>query len=336
MMFMNNEIFQVDLKLFEERLEPVTEEILQFYVDFMGIEVPPAFSVPPIEFSDAEKVLQLGVRPSYNLLLRKIGRLKTVLANGGMSDIRYQNSFDLLNQIKSFIENCQDDFADKDFDEIDKLWLQLKQEIIASKSKDAQLEQFVNELKIIMVALYYRPYTFVVSGDYSHEKHKIWLYVNNIEKRLKQEPDLAFIPVQQLLECMLAHELFHCLHFMSLEEACLAADTTLVKQLNPVGQTGVRRSQSLQKRKTVLESLAKYFECSFAKAKGYHAYVAHEKLGFRGRRRHYPAWPYAGAKGLLEGEHKAAFLQAFMASVNIKQGRGFVEAYGIIDKVNEL
>lgn len=72
----------------------------------------------------------------------------------------------------------------------------------------------------------------------------------------------------------------------------------------------------------------------YAKERSFALYADYELEGFTRRRKHYPAWPYAGAKELIRENNYNAFRMALQASVDIKQGRGFADAYDIIDKAN--
>lgn len=317
--------FENEVDLFENRIDTATESIIKHWVSFTGLKVPRSYVLPPIELSKTEKILSIGVRPNYNFLQKELGKSRLML-----EEAQLPASF--LAELEAFLQAAAVAFNEDRFEQIDELWLGIKRNHSNTDGSTAPIET----IQLIMDKLYERPYDFVVCGDYSYNKQKIWLYIKNIEKRLCEDKKYALIPAQQVLECMLAHELFHSLHFMALHDACIEKGTVMLKLFNPLCLTEARRNQLRSRRKTVLESLAKYFEYSYARERGFTPYASYEREGFVGRRKHYPAWPYAGAKGLVQNDNDDAFLQALRASVDLKHGHGFAEAYDIIDKANSI
>lgn len=324
--------FEQELKLFSENLDTITKKILDKYIAFTGLTIPKSYVLPPIEFSLEEKVMLVGEKPNYATVLKKVEELK-VLLQSVEADIAVNDKVsDFLDKVKSFVELQRKDFDEAHFEVLDEQWLILKHNVL---QKNEALSTLQLKLQKLMEIFYGREYRFIVCGDYSYNKQKIWLYVKNIEGRLCNDPRYAEVPVQQALECMLVHEMFHSLHFMALHDACAANGLTMPKLFGyrNIFMLGLYTIQ--QKRKTIIESLAKSFECFYARDCGYVEYYSYEINNFIGKRKHYPAWSYAGAKGYIVQNADAKFVESLKASLDVVYGRGFLAAYDLLDEVNE-
>lgn len=324
--------FEQELKLFREILDTTTKKILDKYVAFTGLTIPQSYVLPPIEFSPEEKIMLVGEKPNYATVLKKLEELKA-FSQSVEADIAVKDKVsDFLDKVGSFVELQRKVFDEGAFEALDEQWLTLKYNVLQKDEASSILQL---KLQKLMEIFYGREYNFIVCGDYSYNKQKIWLYVKNIENRLRNDPKYAVIPVQQALECMLAHEMFHSLHFMSLHDACAANSLTMPKLFGyrNIFMLGLYTIQ--QKRKTIIESLAKSFECFYARDCGYTEYFDYESNNFIGKRKHYPAWYYAGAKGYIVQNADAEFVETLKASLDVVHGRGFLVAYDLLDEVNE-
>lgn len=324
--------FEEQLKLFAANIDVLAQKILDRYVAFTGLPLPQSYVLPPIEFSLEEKVMIVGEKPNYTTVIKKLEELKELLADTEASNAVKNEISDFLKAVENFAEQQRKGFDEVAFEALDEQWLALKYKVLLC---DENLGKLYLKLQRLMEIFYGREYNFIVCGDYSYNKQKIWLYVKNIEGRLRNDPKYASIPVQQALECMLAHELFHSLHFMSLHDVCLANEITMLKLFGyrNIFMLGLYTIQ--QKRKTIIESLAKAFECFYARDCGYTEYYDYESNNFIGKRKHYPAWSYAGAKGYIAQNADAEFNATLKASLDVLHGRGFLAAYDMLDEVNE-
>lgn len=324
--------FEQELKLFSENLDTITKKNIDKYVAFTGLAIPQSYVLPPIEFSPEEKFMLVGKKPNYATVVKKLEELKDLLASAEADLAVKARVSDFLKIVECFVEQQRRDFDETAFEALDEQWLTLKYNVL---QKDEALSTLQLKLQKLMEMFYGREYNFIVCGDYSYNQQKIWLYVKNIEGRLCNDPKYATIPVQQALECMLAHEMFHSLHFMSLHDACIANNLTMPKLFGyrNIFMLGLYTIQ--QKRKTVIESLAKAFECFYARDCGYAEYYNYESNSFLGKRKHYPAWSYAGAKGYIAQNADAEFVETLRTSLDVVHGRGFLAAYDLLDEVNE-
>lgn len=324
--------FKLELKLFADNVDAVAKKILDKYVAFTGLSIPKSYVLPPIEFSQEEKVMVVGEKPNYATVMKKLNELKELVGNSEVANEVNQEVSSFLNALEAFVELQRKEFDEASFEALDERWLALKYKALQNNES---LEKLYLKLQKLMEMFYGREYNFIVCGDYSYNQQKIWLYVKNIEGRLCNDTKYATIPVQQALECMLAHEMFHSLHFMSLHDACIANNLTMPKLFGyrNIFMLGLYTIQ--QKRKTVIESLAKAFECFYARDCGYTEYFDYESNNFVGKRKHYPTWSYAGAKGYIVQNADAEFVETLKASLDVVHGRGFLAAYDLLDEVNE-
>lgn len=324
--------FEQELKLFYENLEAITKKILDKFVAFTGLPIPQSYVLPPVEFSREEKIMVVGEKPNYATVLKKLEELKGMLGSTEATGEITEGMNSFFRAVEIFVELQKKDFDEFAFEALDKQWLALKYNVLY---QDERYDKLRFKIQQLMEVFYGREYHFIVCGDYSYNKQKIWLYVKNIEGRLRNDPKYAAIPVQQALECMLAHEMFHSLHFMALYDACLANGLTMLKLFGyrNIFMLGLYTIQ--QKRKTIIESLAKSFECFYARDCGYTEYYEYESNNFMGKRKHYPAWPYAGAKGYIAQNAEAKFNTTLKASLDVLYGRGFLAAYDILDELNQ-
>lgn len=324
--------FEQQLKLFADNIDAVAKKILDKYVAFTGLPIPKSYVLPPIEFSPVEKVMVVGEKPNYATVMKKLNELKELLENSEAANEAKGEIGNFLNALEAFVEQQRKGFDEAGFEVLDEQWLALKYKVLYN---DERLDKLHLKLQKLMELFYGREYNFIVCGDYSYNQQKIWLYIKNIEGRLRNDPKYAAIPVWQALECMLAHEIFHSLHFMALHDACSANGLTMLKLFGyrNIFMMGLYTIQ--QKRKTIIESLAKAFECFYARDCGYTEYYDYESNNFIGKRKHYPAWSYAGAKGYIAQNADAEFVETLRTSLDVVHGRGFLAAYDMLDEVNE-
>jgi len=321
-----------ELELFKDNVEKLALEIIARFVTFTGLPIPKSYNLPPIKFVQDEVIQKVGQKPPYFSIATGLKKLEKQLCDYRDMEAKVE-LLSYIKKLESFINTTNKGFDEAVFEEVDEEWLTLKGGL-QKQAKSSGLARVVNNLQVFMEKLYEREYDFVICGDYSYNQQMIYFYETNIRNRLSQNSNATLIPAQQTLECMLAHEIFHSLHFMCLHDTCLAKHTTMLKLFNPDNITNATRKLIIKKRKTVIESLAKYFEYCYARDKGYEAYTNYEKHNFIGKRKHYPSWSYAGAKGLIYSNSDETFREALRLSIAIDQGRGFSDAYDVIDRVN--
>lgn len=352
------ESFDEALEAFKNKIPSLSQQLLTRYTAFTGLEVPASYQLPLIELSPERRMQKLGAKLQHKPLLTKLAKQRKILQAIEADEclLSYTEALYL------FIKTYNGKFAEAAFEELDNTWLNLRSKFSSIEAIDAAKDAIeaknifpssasngkadaeacrklllmsLKEIQLVMEALYAREYEFAVCGNYSFEKDKIFIYLKNIEGRFQEDALYVQIPYQQAFESILAHEIFHSLHLTTLQESCCKRGSSLLKLFNPIALTSQHRELMRGKRRTVLESCAKYFEYAYARDKGYREYAGYEKNGFVGRRRHFPFWPYAGAKALLAEDADEEFREILRLSLNAAEERGFSDAYAKIEENSE-